>query len=99
MVFDFKKFLLKFVNSLDPNFDETDIEKAYFKSKPTVGNAIVLLRSTDAAFKIENMFHNLPVKDMFPGNFPCVKFRIHVVGKGSWKKPRSWKVRSWKVSV
>ena len=76
MVFDFKKFLLKFVNSLHPSFDETDIEKAYYKSKPTVGNAIVLFRSTEAAFKIEKMFHNLPVKDMFPGNFSCMYFCI-----------------------
>ena len=71
MVFDFKNFLQKFVNSIDPSFNESDIEEAYYKSKPTLGEAIVLFRSTEAAFEIEKMFHNLPVKDMFPGNLPC----------------------------
>ena len=69
MVFDFKKYLQKFVNSRDPNFNETDIEQAYYRSKPTFGEAIVLFRSTEAAFEIEKMFHYIPVKDMFPGNF------------------------------
>ena len=72
MVFDFKKFLQTFVNSIDPSFNKIDIEEACYRSLPTFGEAIVLCRSTEAAFEIEKMFHNVPVKDMFPGNYSCV---------------------------
>ena len=72
MVFDFKKFLQTFVNSIDPSFNKIDIEEACYRSMPTFGEAIVLCRSTEAAFEIEKMFHNVPVKDMFPGNYSCV---------------------------
>ena len=71
MVFDFKNFFQKFVNSIDSSFNENDIEEAYYRSNSTVGDAIVLFRSREAAFEIEKMFHNLPAKDMFPGNFSC----------------------------
>ena len=59
---------------MDPNFKETDIEQAYYRSKSTFGEAIVLFRSTEAAYEIEKMFHYLPVKDMFPGIFIDISF-------------------------
>ena len=76
MVFDFKTFFQKLVNSIDPSFNEIDIEKAYYRSKRTFGEALIFFRSTEAAFEIEKMFHNLPVKDIFPGTFPCIKFAL-----------------------
>ena len=74
MIFDFKTFFQKLVNSIDPKFNEIDIEEAFYRSKPTFGDALVFLRSAEAAFEIEKMFHNLPVKDIFPGTFPCIEF-------------------------
>lgn len=40
IVFDFKKFFKKFINSIDPSFDQTDIVKASYRSKQGVREAV-----------------------------------------------------------
>ena len=82
MVFDFKKFFQKLVKSIDPNFNEIDIEEAFYRSKRTFGEALVFFRTEEAAFEIEKMFHNLPVKDMFPGNFLCIELTSYIYDIG-----------------
>ena len=76
MIFDFKTFFQKLVNSIDPNFNEIDIEESFYRSKPTFGEALVFFRSAEAAFEIEKLFHNLPVREVFPGKFSCIEFAL-----------------------
>ena len=69
VVFDFKNFLQKFLLSIDPNFDKTVIDAAYYRSKQANGEALVYFKSTEAAVEIQTKLNNVEVRDMFPGNF------------------------------
>ena len=70
-MFNFKNFLQKFVSSIDSSFNETDIEEAYYRSyyHGSSGEALIFLRSEEAAIEIETKLHNLELRKMFPGSF------------------------------
>ena len=55
--------------SIDPSFDKTVIDAAYYRSKQANGEALVYLKSAKAAVEIEAKLNNVKVRDMFPGNF------------------------------
>ena len=78
VVLDFKIFLQKFILSIDPNFDTTVIDAAYYRSKQANGEALVYLQSAEAAVEIETKLNNVKVRDMFPGNFLFENFPILV---------------------
>ena len=68
MVFDFKKFIQKFVQSMDPEFNTNDIEEAYYRTNEYFGEAFIFLKSPEAALQIQIKIHKLKVSDIFPGN-------------------------------
>ena len=68
-VLDFKIFLQKFILSIDPSFDKSVIDAAYYRSKQANGEALVYLKSAEDAVEIETKLSNVKVRDMFPGNF------------------------------
>ena len=64
----FKKFLQDFVQSIDPNFNKTDIEEAFYRDKGKSAEGYIFLKSPTAAHDVEMKLHNLKVIRMFPGN-------------------------------
>ena len=69
VVLDFKIFLQKFMLSIDPSFDKTVIDAAYYRSRNLTGEVLVYLQSAEAAVEIETKLTNVKVRDMFPGIF------------------------------
>ena len=65
--YHFKKFLQDFIQSIDSNFNKTDIEEAFYRDKGVIGEGYIFLRSPEAAHDVEMKLHNLEVSTMFPG--------------------------------
>ena len=74
-VFSFKNYLVKYIQSIDPNFQASGIDKAYYFTSdeprapedPESAGAYVHANTPDAAFEIKRILHDKNVGDMFPG--------------------------------
>ena len=78
LVFNFTNYLVKYIHSIDPNFDDTGIDEAYYSMKPSnnlrgddieSSGAFINTNKPEAAFQIESILHGKNVADMFPGIF------------------------------
>ena len=77
ITYRFKAYLVRFIQSIDPNFDENDIiEALYMTSEHADYDDIVNVnfcagfiyaKTPKAAFNIENLLHKQKVADLFPG--------------------------------
>ena len=73
--FDFKNYLVNYIQSIDPNFDENDIEiaryvKAYVDDTyADSAGASILTKTAKASSEIQKILHDRSVSDMFPGEF------------------------------
>ena len=72
IVFKFKTFFVRLIQSIDPNFNENEIEEALYVTcddgDNNYGNiGLIFVKTSQAAFNIENLLHNREVADFFPG--------------------------------
>ena len=77
ITYKFKAFLFRFIQSIDPTFNENDIIEALYvtrdhedhdKGNGNVCTGLIYAKTPKAAFKIENLLHKQNVADLFPGN-------------------------------
>lgn len=77
-MFKFTNYLVKYIHSIDPNFDDTGIDEAFYSTKPynnlraddpESSGAFINTNKPEAAFEIERILHGKNVADMFPGIF------------------------------
>jgi len=72
-MFKFTNYLVKYIHSIDPNFDETGIDEAFYTTKPSnnlrASGAFINTNKPEAALQIERILHGKNVADMFPGIF------------------------------
>jgi len=78
-MFKFTNYLVKYIHSIDPNFDETGIDEAFYVTSnnlrvgltdyPESSGAFINTNKPEAAFQIESILHGENVADMFPGIF------------------------------
>ena len=64
-MFKFTNYLVKYIQSIDPNFDDTGIDEAFYSTK----RAFINTNKPEAAFQIERILQGKNVGDMFPGDF------------------------------
>lgn len=76
LVFKFTNYLVKYIHSIYPNFDDTGIDKAFYATSNNLGaddpessQAFIYVNKPEAAFQIERILHDKNVADMFPGIF------------------------------
>ena len=74
--YKFKAFVVRFIQSLDPNFNENDIIEALYVTTDDNGNVdysigLIYAKTPTAAFIIENLLHHQNVADMFTGLIRC----------------------------
>ena len=75
IVFKCKTFFVRLIQSIDPNFNENEIEDALYvtcddhddNGPTTYSIGLIFAKTSEAAFNIENMLHNREVADFFPG--------------------------------
>ena len=71
--------MVRFIQSLDPNFNENDIIEALYVTiddHDDNGNVdysigLIYAKTPTAAFNIENLLHHQNTADMFPGLIRC----------------------------
>ena len=75
-MFKFTNYLVKYIHSIDPNFDDTGIDEAFYVAcdnlradNPESSGAFINTNKPEAAFEIERILHGKNVADMFPGIF------------------------------
>ena len=79
ITYRFKEFVVRFIQSLDPNFNENDIIEALYVTiddHDDNGNVdysigLIYAKTPTAAFNIENLLHHQNTADMFPGLIRC----------------------------
>ena len=64
IVFKCKTFFVRLIQSIDPNFNENEIEEALYAN---FSKGLIFAKTSEAAFNIENLLHNREVADFFPG--------------------------------
>ena len=68
--FGFKKYLVKYIHSIDPNFQVNDIMQASYVSwdiEDEFATAKINTRSKEASDEIKKLLDHRNVSDMFPG--------------------------------
>ena len=68
--FGFKKYLVKYIHSIDPNFQVNDIEQALYVSSDIEvesASAIIKTRSKETSDEIKKLLDHRNVSDMFSG--------------------------------
>ena len=67
-IFRFKNYLVKYIHSIDPNFQASGIDKAlYVTSGPKLSRAFIYTNTQEAAHEIKKILHDKNVSDIFPG--------------------------------
>ena len=77
IVYKFKAFLVRFIKSIDPTFNENDIREGLYltgdlddpddKGNGNYSGGLIYAKTPKAAFNIENLLHKQNVANMFPG--------------------------------
>ena len=73
LIFLFKNYLVKYIQSIDPNFNKNDIEEASYITADVDGRyaesvgASILTKSPKVASELQKILHDRNVSDMFPG--------------------------------
>ena len=75
IVFKFKTFFVRLIQSIDPNFNENEIKEALYvtcdghddNGPVNYSIGLIFAKTSEAAFNIENLLHNREVADFFPG--------------------------------
>ena len=71
-MFKFTNYLVKYIHSIDPDFDETGIDEAFYATnnlKPQSSGAFINTNRPETAFEIKRILDDKNVADMFPGLF------------------------------
>ena len=76
IVYKFKTFFVRSIQSVDPNFNENDIDQALYvagddpnnNENVNFSNGLIFAKTPEAAFNIESLLHKRNVADFFPGN-------------------------------
>ena len=73
-MFKFTNYLVKYIHSIDPNFDDTGIDGAFYATsnnmranEPESAGAFINTNRPETANEIERILHDRNVADMFPG--------------------------------
>ena len=73
-MFKFTNYLVKYIHSMDPDFDETGIDEAFYATSnnleagdPETSGAYIYTNKSETAFEIIRILHDKNVADMFPG--------------------------------
>ena len=75
LIFSFKNYLTNYIQSIDPNFDEDDIEQARYITADVderyaeSAGASILTKSAKASSELQKILHDRSTSDMFPGKF------------------------------
>ena len=73
IVYHFKEYLLRFILSVDPNFEEDDLLQAMYctanddEEYAASVAAIIITRTSEAAHAIEVILNKRRVTELFPG--------------------------------
>ena len=73
LIFLFKNYLVNYIQSIVPNFDENDIEEASYITADVderyaeSAGASILTKSAKASSELQKILHDRSVSDMFPG--------------------------------
>ena len=73
IVFKFKTFFVRLIQSIDPNFNENEIKEALYvtcdghddNGPVNYSIGLIFAKTSEAAFNIENLLHNREVADFF----------------------------------
>ena len=92
MIFSFKNYLTNYIQSIDPNFDEDDIEQARYITADVderyaeSAGASILTKSAKASSELQKILHNRSTSDMFPGKFMirCQYFTMNLRVEFRW---------------
>ena len=87
IVFKCKTFFVRLIQSIDPNFNENDIEDALYvtcddhddNGPATYSIGLIFAKTSEAAFNIEALLHKRNVGDFFPGQTKTVIWRLTIV--------------------
>ena len=76
LVFNFTNYLVKYIQSTDPDFDDTGIDNAFYATSnnleagdPEFAGAFIYINKSETAFEIRRILEDKNVADMFPGLF------------------------------
>ena len=72
LMFKFTNYLVKYIHSIDPDFDHTGIDEAFYATnnlKPQSSGAFINTNRPETAFEIKRILDDKNVADMFPGLF------------------------------
>ena len=74
LIFKFTNYFVKYIHSIDPNFDDTGIDGAFYATsnykranEPESAGAFINTNRPETANEIERILHDRNVADMFPG--------------------------------
>ena len=73
LIFLFKNYLVNYIQSIVPNFDENDIEEASYITADVderyaeSAGASILTKSAKASSELQKILHDRSVSDIFPG--------------------------------
>ena len=76
LMFKFTNYLVKYIHSIDPNFDDTGIDVAFYATfnnmranESESAGAVIYINKSETAFEIRTILDDKNVADIFPGLF------------------------------
>ena len=89
-MFKFTNYLVKYIHSIDPDFDETGIDEAFYATAKKTSRAFVNTNKSETAFEIKRILHDQNVADMFPGIFFKLTLFPHLILRLEFGWTRNW---------
>ena len=80
LIYIFTNYLVKYLQSIDPDFQEEIIQAVYFTAgtceEDSHAGALIKTRTLEASSKIKELLHDRDVNDICPGIKKCDSKRI-----------------------